>query len=86
MYIDKLHPLDLSRRLNDLQKVHTTEVAKLQQSLQEESERRTVAQRSLEELRGEVAIGIDDSPLTGSASLAGGGGEGEGNKPEHFSE
>lgn len=61
-------------------------MAKLQQSLQEETERRTAAQRSLEELRGEVAIGIDDSPLTSSFSSNGGGGEGaEAGRPETFS-
>ena len=57
-------------------------MAKLQQSLQEESERRMGAQRSLEELRGEVAIGIDDAPIGGSASS---NGEGENSKPESFS-
>ena len=68
-------------RLSDLQMVHTSEVAKLQHSLQEEREGRMTAQRSLEELRGEVAIGIDDASLSGSA----GPGGGESNRLESFS-
>ena len=67
-------------RLSDLQKVHTSEVAKLQQCLQEETERRTQAQRSLDELRGEVAIGIDEAPLTATPS------SGENQTPQTFSE
>ena len=67
-------------RLSDLQKVHSSEVSRLQQCLQEETERRTQAQRSLDELRGEVAIGIDEGPLTSSPSSE------ESHTPRTFSE
>ena len=71
-------------RLSDLQIVHTTEVAKLQHSLQEESEKRAAAQRSLEELRGEVAIGIDDTSLSTFPGSSGMEGESE-KQPQNFS-
>ena len=64
--------------------MHTTEVAKLQHSLQEESEKRAAAQRSLEELRGEVAIGIDDASLSTFPSSNGVEGESE-RQPQNFS-
>ena len=77
-----LHPSTrFTARLSDLQKVHTSEVAKLQHSLEEERERRVAAQHLLDELRGEVAIGIDDMTLNGSA----GPGGGESDRLESFS-
>lgn len=72
--------LILFYRLGDLQKVHASEVSRLQQSLQEETDRRTQVQRSLDELRGEVAIGIDEGPLTASPSSEGT------HTPKNFSE
>lgn len=68
-------------RLGDLQKVHASETSRLQQSLQEETERRTQVQRSLDELRGEVAIGIDEGSLTASPNS-----EGSTHTPQNFSE
>ena len=83
LYAHCMHPsmCTVHCRLADLQKQHTAEVAKLQRSLEEEREGRTAAQHSLSELRGEVAIGIDDTSLNGSAGL---GGE-ESNRLESFS-
>lgn len=72
MYIVIIEPcFDSFYRLGDLQKVHASEVSRLQQSLQEETDRRTQVQRSLDELRGEVAIGIDEGPLTASPNSEG---------------
>ena len=42
------------------------EVEQLQQSLREEGERREAAERALEELKGEVSIGMEDLSLSPS--------------------
>ena len=43
-----------------MERSHSAQLSQLKQSLQEEGERRQAAESSLEELRGEVAIGVED--------------------------
>ena len=47
-------------RLAQLEKAHSSEVERLQHSLQQEAERRHSAEKALQELRGDVSIGMED--------------------------
>ena len=70
-----------------MERVHVAEVSRLQQSLQEEGELKRVSEGALQELRAEVAIGMEDLPplqeegqerSTGECVHVGGGKEGGG--------
>ena len=64
-------------RLATLQEAHLTETSRLQQSLQQETERRETAEKMAEELKGEVAISMEDMGPGGGESSA---------QPQNFSE
>ena len=53
-------------RVGELEHTRLVEMERLQQSLREEGERREAAERALEELKGEVSIGMEDLSLSPS--------------------
>lgn len=54
-------------RVGELEQARSVEVDRFQRLLREEGERREGAERALEELKGEVSIGMEDFPSSSSS-------------------